>query len=238
MQKQTLPGRTRRDALLGGAMLLTAAVAWARTPNNRVVAVPHGDIGEVIPVRVGPWGPAPGGDMVMPPDDEQAAAKIYEDQIMRTYVRSDNSAAIMFVLAYDRSQSGMLMVHRPESCYPGSGFTITADRPLAIPLNARLAPHGRYLSTQRDERVEQVLYWTRLGNEFPSSWDEERQFLALQNLRGLSPDGALIRLSTIDPDPEGAKIRLTRFAAELYAASSPAGRALLGGPASVSMGTV
>jgi EpsI family protein len=237
MVEQVLSGRTRRDALLGGAMLLTAAVAWARTPTNRVVAIPHGDIGEAIPVRVGSWGPAPGGDVVLPPDDEQAAAKIYEDQVMRTFVRGDDSAAIMFVLAYDRSQSGMLMVHRPESCYPGSGFTITADQAVAIPLNANLAPHGRYLSTQRDERIEQVLYWTRLGNEFPSSWDEERQFLAFQNLRGLSPDGALVRLSMIDSDPEGAKVRLTRFAAELYAASSPAGRALLGGPASVSAGT-
>jgi len=231
MAKQVLTATSRRDALLGGAMVLTAAIAWARLPSQRIVAVTRGDVNDAIPTRAGPWGPAPDGELVLPPNDEQAAANVYEDQVLRSFVRSEDDASIMFVLAYDRSQSGMLMVHRPESCYPGSGFTITADRPITIPLTPKLAPRGRFLSTQRDTRIEQVLYWTRLGNEFPSSWDEERQFLALQNLRGLAPDGALIRLSMIDPDAERAKTLLTRFAALLYASSGPAGRALLGGPA-------
>lgn len=234
MTKQRIPAAGRRDMMLGGAMLLTAAIAWARLPNRRIVAVAPGKVDSAIPKRAGLWGPAPAEDVVLPPGDEQAAAKEYEDQVMRTYVRGDGSPPIMFVLAYDRSQSGMLMVHRPESCYPGSGFTITADQPVTIQLTPALAPQGRFLSTERDARIEQVLYWTRLGNEFPSSWDEERQFLALQNLRGFAPDGALIRLSTIDPDAEGAKVRLTRFAAALYAVSGPAGRALLGGPATAS----
>ncbi len=232
MGKHVLPATTtRRDALLGGAMLLTAAVTWARLPSRRIVAVAQGDVGDTIPIRVGHWGPAPNGDLVMPPEDEQKAASVYDEQVLRSYVLSESSPAIMFVLAYDRSQSGMLMVHRPESCYPGSGFTITADQPVTIPLAPGLTPRGRFLSTQRDTRVEQVLYWTRLGDEFPNSWDEERRFLALQNLRGLAPDGALIRLSTIDPDAEGAKVRLTQFAAALYATSGRDGRAVLGGPA-------
>ncbi|WP_126174434.1 exosortase-associated protein EpsI, V-type [Altericroceibacterium xinjiangense] len=235
MARQMLSATTtRRDALLGGAMLLTGAVAWARLPSHPIVAVAQGDVSDAIPMRAGHWGPAPSGDVVMPPQDERNAAEVYEEQVMRSYVRSEDSPAIMFVLAYARSQSGMLMVHRPESCYPGAGFTITADEPVTIPLAPGVTPHGRFLSTQRDERIEQVLYWTRLGNEFPNSWDQERRFLALQNLRGLAPDGALIRVSTIDPDAEGAKVRLTRFAAALYAASGGAGRAILGGPASAS----
>lgn len=225
---------SRRDTLLGSAMLLTAAAAWARLPNIRIVAIEQGNVDSAIPTKVGHWGPARGDEVIMPPQDEQAAAEVYEDQVIRSYVRSDVSPPIMFVLAYDRTQSGMLMVHRPESCYPGSGFTITADQPITIPLGPGLTPRGRFLSTQRETRIEQVLYWTRLGNEFPQSWDEERRFLAFQNLKRLAPDGALVRISTIDPDAEAAKSRLIRFAAALYAASGPAGRALLGGPATAS----
>ena len=94
-------------------------------------------------------------------------------------------------------------------------------------------PRGRFLSTQRDERVEQVLYWTRLGNEFPQSWDEERHFLAAQNLRGIAPDGTLVRVSSVDLDPESAYARLTQFAAAMYATAGRNGRALLAGPANV-----
>ena len=226
---------TRRDALLGGAMLLTAAVGWSRLPSRRIVAIAQGDVSGAIPTRVGAWGPATEGDVVTPPEDERTAAAVYENEVSRAYVRDENTPAIMFVLAYARSQSGMLMVHRPESCYPGSGFTITTNEPATVPLAPDLRPPGRFLTTQRDARIEQVLYWTRLGNEFPDSWDEERRFLAWQNLRGLAPDGALIRLSTIDPDAQSAKARLTNFATALYATSNRNGRALLGGPASVSM---
>lgn len=230
MSRARSPGMslTRRDAFLGCALLTTAGLSWAGLPRKRVIALPSGDADDVIPTRVATWGLAPAMDFVMPPDDERQAAAVYEDQVTRTFVNGVDPA-IMFVLAYDRKQSGMLMVHRPESCYPGSGFTITADRPVDIPLAPGLMPHGRFLSTQREDRVEQVLYWTRLGNEFPQSWDEERRFLAVQNLRGLAPDGALVRVSSVDLDPENAYARLTQFAAAMYAAAGRNGRALLAG---------
>ncbi len=224
------PFISRREAILGAAMMGTALISWAAKPRRNVVAVASGDLNQFIPDRVGNWRLSPVGELVQPPADEQNAAAVYEDQVLRTY--SDNiNPEIMFVLAYDRNQSGMLMVHRPESCYPGSGFTITADQAVDILLAPGLTPHGRFLSTERDVRIEQVLYWTRLGNEFPRTWHEERCSLALQNLRGIAPDGALVRLSCIDADADGARVRLSHFAAALFAASGRNGRALLGGPA-------
>ncbi|WP_156167064.1 exosortase-associated protein EpsI, V-type [Sphingomonas sp. Ag1] len=223
---------SRRDAFLGCALLATAGLSWGGLPRERVVALPNGDADDVLPTSIGTWELAPAIDFIMPPDDERQAAAVYEDQVTRTFVNGVDPA-IMFVLAYDRRQSGMLMVHRPESCYPGSGFTITSDRPVDIPLAPGLMPRGRFLSTQRDERVEQVLYWTRLGNEFPQSWDEERHFLAAQNLRGIAPDGTLVRVSSVDLDPESAYARLTQFAAAMYATAGRNGRALLAGPANV-----
>lgn len=220
----------RRDFLIGALLLGTAGVAFARLPRTPVVALGPVALDSVIPSTIGPWQLIADDDLVRPPDDERKAASVYEDELSRTYVRADG-AAVMFLIAYARSQSGMLMVHRPESCYPGSGFTITADRAITVPLAAGLAPGGRFLSTERGERIEQVLYWTRLGNDFPIDWDSERQELARQNLRGLIPDGALVRLSIISPDPQGSLALLREFAADVFRASGRDGRALLAGPA-------
>ena len=169
-------------------------------------------------------------NFVMPPEDEQKAAELYEDQLMRSFANS-SGALIMFLIAYDRSQSGMLMIHRPESCYPGSGFTITDQRAVEVPLGPHVVANAQFLSARRDTRIEQVLYWTRLGNSFPRDWDEQRSSIARQNLRGFVPDGALVRMSMIDPDPVSSLATMRRFAANLFTSSGPGGRALLAGPA-------
>jgi EpsI family protein len=60
-------------------------------------------------------------------------------------------------------------------------------------------------------RYEQILYWTRVGDAMPSTWKQQRLTTALANLNGLIPDAVLARVSTIDPDHEGAFARLADF---------------------------
>lgn len=230
MTDQTAPiDLSRRKLVVGGLLLATAGIGFARLPRTPVVALGPTPIDEIVPTRVGPWRSVVDKNLVMPPEDERAAAAVYEDQLARTYLR-DDGGSVMLMIAYARKQSGMLMVHRPESCYPGSGFKITADRAVDIPLPPNHAPAGRFLSTARAERIEQVLYWTRLGRDYAVDWDDERTTLATYNLRGLIPDGALIRLSTISPDPAGSFAMLRTFAAELFRVSGAEARALLVGP--------
>ena len=223
---------SRRDLLIGGLTALTAAAAFARMPHNHVVALPGNDIDGAFAKNVGRWHMVPDANFVMPPADEQKAAAVYEDQVIRSYADGSDSS-VMFLLAYARQQSGMLMIHRPESCYPGAGFTITATRPVTLALAPGLDVGAQFLSTQRDTRVEQVLYWTRLGNAFPRTWHDERWSLAMQSLAGKIPDGALVRMSVIDSDAEAALINLKTFAQTLYASSGRDGKALLGGPGNI-----
>lgn len=222
------PGR--REFLVGACLFATAGITFARAPRTNVVAVP-GSIENILPARFGDWVGGPDIDFVVPPEDELKAAAVYDDQLTLAYHHPDG-ARIMLLVAYARTQSSMLMVHRPESCYPGAGFKITADRPVSIPLTAELAVPGRFISARQLPRIEQVLYWTRLGSEFVASWDEERESLARQNLRGLIPDGALVRASVIDADEVRADNLLLRFVSDLYRASGKEGRALLTGPPS------
>ncbi|WP_156680271.1 exosortase-associated protein EpsI, V-type [Sphingomonas profundi] len=221
----------RRGMLLGGLFLATAAATFARLPRTRIEAVPEGTFDAVVPGHVGAWRVGAGDTFVLPPEDTRDTSKIYQNQLTRTYGDGVN-APVMLVIAYDRAQSGMLMIHRPESCYPGSGFTITATRDVALTLRPGLQANAKFLSTERGDRVEQVLYWTRIGNSFPRDWDEQRWTLAMQNVAGLVPDGALVRMSMIEANAQLALATLTRFAQTLFAVSGGEGRALLGGPLS------
>lgn len=228
---QAIPERrSRREVLLGGALLATAGVTYALMPRTPVVALPEGGLAKAIPERVGPWRHADGAGFVLPPSDEQAAALIYEEQLTRGY---DNGVdpPVMLLIAYDRMQSGLLQIHRPESCYPGSGFTISETQPVAAPLAPGLGVPANFLTATRGERVEQLLYWTRLGDAFPRDWHDQRRSIASQNLRGYVPDGVLVRMSVITPDAEFGLRHLARFAEALFANSATAGRRLLAGPA-------
>lgn len=220
----------RRDLVIGGGLLAVAALTFARLPRTPIIVTAR-PIGDIVPRKVGEWQGAPSDNLVMAPDDERKAAAIYDQQLNLNY-QHPSGAQIMMALAYAQSQSGMLMVHRPESCYPGSGFTITDDRATEIQIaNDKVIP-ARFLTTQLLPRIEQVLYWTRLGTEFPTSWDEERETLAIQKLRGFIPDGILVRLSIINSDAKASFELLNEFAAELYKSSGEEGRALLVGPVS------
>lgn len=225
----TIARFTRREAALGLAFGITAGVTYARRPTELVVAIPSGNLNDAIPKQAAPWAMVPDVSFVLPPEDEAKAAAVYEKQLMRSY-GADGVPPIMLLIAYAYRQSGMLMVHRPESCYPGSGFTITDIRDVDIPLGKGISAPGRFLTTVRDTRTEQVLYWTRLGNRFPVSWDDQRRSIAMQNLAGLVPDGALIRFSIIDPDAKAAEATMMGFAKTLFESCGPSGRALLAGP--------
>ncbi len=219
---------SRRDLIFGVLLLSAAGVTFARLPRETVIGMPRGTVEDAIPTIFGDWKESQQGDIVLPPEDERLAAATYDDQFFRTYVNA-NGDQIMLLIAYARTQSSMLMVHRPESCYPGSGFEISANDAVLIPLASEINIPGRFLSANKASRSEQVLYWTRFGNEFASDWDKQRQSIALQSLRGLVPDGALIRASIISSDADQSKALLEGFVAKLYEASNREARGLLAG---------
>jgi EpsI family protein len=222
------PPTTRRDLLIGGLLLATAAATFVGRPRKPVIAV-SGSIQDILPLRFGGWTGKHDEGFVQPPADELKAAAVYDEQVALSYSNAEGGQ-VMLLIAYARYQSGLLMVHRPEACYPGAGFIITGDHPADIALAPGKTIAGRFLSTQLLPRIEQVLYWTRLGEDFAASWDDERWMLAMQNLRGLMPDGALIRLSVVEGDEVKARGLLEKFAAQLFGACGAEARALLVGP--------
>ena len=248
----------RRQCLLGGALLGAAALAGGLAPRVTAPVWSTRRLGAIIPAAFDGWmGSEDAAAAVLPSADDGLVGATYAQQLGRVYsyrgsgegafarVRTGERGGalsvlpdVLMVIAAAPAQAGDLSVHRPEACYPAAGFRIVSDREVAVMLPTVL-PMGatsrgfdvsaRFLTAIAGERVEQVLYWTRIGTRFPTSAWAQRLAVMRSDLAGLVPDGALVRLSVVGVAPPLALAVLRRFCAGLYAASGIEGRALLAG---------
>ena len=219
---------SRRDLLVGGATLIAAGTAYARMPRRPIMLIGKDQLDKIVPLRIGEWSYETTSGLVLPPPD-QLARLLYDQQVTRSYSAPDQ-LPVMLLLAYGSSQGGMLQIHRPEICYPASGFHLTETRVTSIPLPGGHSIASRSFSASSDTRMEQVLYWTRIGHMVPTSWSGQRLAVIRSNLAGSIPDGLLVRLSTVSADPAQAQATLKRFAAAMLGEMPIAARRMLIGP--------
>ncbi|HWI86030.1 MAG TPA: EpsI family protein [Sphingomonas sp.] len=220
---------TRRDLLVGGAALLAAGTAVARMPRRPLMSIGKGQLEKIVPLRVGPWSYETASGLVLPPPD-QLARLLYDQQVARSYSAPEDFP-VMLLMAYGSSQGGMLQIHRPEICYPASGFRLTETRVADIPIDDGRAIASRSFIAHSDTRTEQVLYWTRIGEMLATSWSGQRLAVIRNNLAGAIPDGLLVRLSTVADDPAQGQATLRRFAKLMLAEIPLASRRMLIGAA-------
>lgn len=219
----------RRELIVGGALGLTAlgGTVMARatdSPPRRI-----DPLEQIIPARMGAWSQARLGDLRLP-QGENAEDGIY-DQVLTRYYTSAAASPVMLLVAYGGTQSGDTSIHRPEICYPAAGFTLDGSSQVALPVTSGPPIAARRITARAPGRIEQILYWCRIGNEFPTTDFAQRLSVLRNAIRGNAPDGALVRISTINPDPNGSLILLAAFAQAMLRIDDPRARALLLGSA-------
>ncbi len=188
---------TRRQAIVGGAFLASAVAGFALKPRRIEKLLGNAKLEDLVPQAFGRWRFESASGLVLPPQD-QLRDKIYSQLVTRTYSR-DDGASVMLLIAYSGAQDGTLQVHRPEVCYPASGYRLALNQPHAIPVaNGVLVP-ARYIVAESDVRREQLVYWTRQGEHFPTKWSEQKVAVILENFAGIIPDGVLVRMSSTAP---------------------------------------
>ncbi|MEG8037960.1 EpsI family protein [Sphingomonas sp. LR60] len=208
------PSISRRQALLGGAFLLTAGAAVARVPRHHIDLLGDRKIDKLIPTQIGAWEFYSKSGLVVPPADQLKDA-LYSQLMTRVYV-APNALPIMLLIAQSGGQTGVLQVHRPEYCYPAGGFTLShrSVLPVALP-GSRLETTS--ITANADDRTEQLLYWTRVGEDMPLTWARQRWSVARANLKGDVPDAVLVRVSALTPDREAGMAALTSFVQAMFA---------------------
>lgn len=233
MAERTVSGgsrSTRRDFIVGGAMIATAALSGALSLRARATArsrqVPPLD--SLLPDRVGSWQRS-SADGVLIPQADVAGSSPYDDLATRYYT-SASAPAVMLLVAYGGMQTGDVQLHRPEVCYPAAGYRISHGHDVALGLAPELVVAARTLTARTPDTTERILYWSRVGHAFPTSSASQRLEVFRQSLTGPVPDGCLVRMSTVVDEDDALPV-LRDFARELVATPSAELRRLLVGRA-------
>lgn len=210
---------SRRHILMGAGMLAVAGVAYARMPQRRYPDIADKAFDAMFPRTFNGWHVLPASEFIMPPEGDMTA-KLYQHILTRTYVngKGDN---VMLLIAYNSEQVNNVQVHRPEICYASSGFEIRDSRPYTLPLGNGQAVPARVVRAERVTRTENIIYWTRIGNDFPQTWTQQRIAMTKANLQGFYADGLLVRASTVDNDEAKSIAMISAFLRD-FAAHSPA----------------
>lgn len=217
------PVMDRRKLLLGLLFCSAAGVAVWRTPRKHIDLLGRQKLDDLVPKNIASWKFVAASGLVIPPED-QLSRLLYSQLLTRVYSDGVNPP-VMLLIAQSGSQTGVLQVHRPETCYTAGGFTITRLAPHRIPLGHAVL-QANLMDATAEGTTEHVLYWTRVGDRVPASWREQKIAVAEQNLRGLVPDAILVRISTVTNDPSAASATLDAFARALIGSIPPERRSV------------
>ena len=201
--------------LVLAASALAGAHAWRPTA-HLADQRPKVELEAMFPKQFGDWTV----DARMPvqlvsPDQQAVLNAIYNQTLSRTYVDRDGHR-VMLSVAYGGDQSDATRAHRPEVCYPAQGFQVGSGADNAYELGGRTL-RVRNLVARHGARVEPISYWITVGDRITLSGTEQKLAQLSYSVRGVVPDGMLVRVSSIDPDSRRAWGVHQRFIAQLGA---------------------
>ena len=185
-------------------MLLAFAGAQAWRPHTRLADTrPKVDLETLFPKTFADWtvdDRIPG--QLVSPDTLAMLNKIYNQTLSRTYLNSKGDR-IMLSVAYGGDQSDASRAHRPEVCYPAQGFELLSSQNTQLNLGTHPLP-VRQLVAKLGNRSEPITYWITVGERITITGTEQKLAQLSYSIRGVIPDGMLVRVSSIDRDSAAA----------------------------------
>jgi EpsI family protein len=182
---------------------------------------------QLIPRHFGTWTLVPEISPVTPQDPEgyvepdPYSARVYSQEVGRGY-SDGHGNIVMLLVAYGPVQNYRLRAHRPEICYTAAGFRISDKTDTTISYRDGAPPIKMMrLIAERESRFEPVSYWMRVGNDISNGAIDHQLSRFKYGLRGIVPDGALFRISTIGLPREAAFKLQDQFIRDLLVAIPP-----------------
>ena len=199
----------RRDLLIGGACAAALGLSAALQPSRTQTLLGSAKLDRLIPQRVGHLLAGNTGDLITPRIPGSLSDQLYNETVARIYTPVDRAGpAIMLLIAYGATQSDLLQLHRPESCYPALGFSLRDRRFSSLPLPAADPVPTVALTATTSNRTEDIVYWTRLGEYLPRTAGEQRLARFRTALSGFIADGVLVRASLLRQEEGPAEFGL------------------------------
>lgn len=212
------------------AILASTVLAEAIRPRElmaRTAFVP--DLEKVIPREFGEWHLVPNVGLVTPSEpfeieSRDLASRIYSQEVSHGYA-DRNGNLVMFLVAYGPVQNYRLKSHLPEVCYTAAGFHMSPKTVVEVSYRDDARPlRLSRLVAEKEGRFEPISYWVRVGNDVATGVFDSQLARMKYGLRGLIPDGALIRVSTVGLAKDVSYKLQDRFIRDLIAAIAPDNR--------------
>lgn len=223
------PGVINKLGLAGVALIAvvmltaSAGAAWMKPTVHLADQAGKPNLEQLFPKSFGGWEVDTSIPVILPAADVQARLdKIYNQVLSRTYVNRRSGERVMLSVAYGGDQSDGTRLHRPEVCYPAQGFQILDNRPTRLELRGRNLP-VRQLVSQLNERHEPITYWVIVGDQAVTSASQQKLAQLRYGVRGLIPDGMLVRVSSINRETAKALDVQRRYIDDLLQALGPDG---------------
>lgn len=217
----------RRDMVLAGLGLAGLGTAEYLRPRKKLVLLKGGTIAEAIPPEFGNW-QSNNADLVSPEQAGRLAKTLYSETISRAYDNVEDGSTVLILAAYGDTQSDLLQLHRPESCYPAVGYSLSLSKPTTVDVGRGEQLPAREVIATMEDRVENIIYWTRLGERLPQGGGAQRDARLMNAMDGYVADGILVRCSVLG-DSDQAFATLRRFIPEMLRSVKPGLRPALVG---------
>lgn len=211
------PVRVR--ALLASLLLVSASGLAHVTRPTVHIADQHAkvELETLFPKAFGEWRLDPNLPVsIVSPDVEAMLKSLYAQTLSRTYI-GPRGERIMLSIAYGGDQSDATRAHRPDVCYPAQGFDILSGNNTSIDVGGGQLP-VRHMFAKLGQRYEPVTFWFVVGEQVAVSGQQQKLAQLSYGLRGLIPDGMLVRVSSINPDADAGYRDQARFIADMRAA--------------------
>jgi EpsI family protein len=218
----------RRHLIMGAACVASAAAAEGLKPHRQAQLLQGAKLADVAPRKFGSWTSEDVADALALNAPGTLGAELYNEVVARDY-QNAAGAVVSILLAYGARQTDTLQLHRPEICFPAFGYSLSRIESVNLPIARGLTLPARRMAAQRAEQRESVIYWSRLGEFFPQSADQQKMARIKTTLKGVVADGVLARFSTANVYPEFGWTILSGFIDEFLAATAaPQRKALIG----------
>lgn len=219
----------RSGIIVAALMFAASALGYAVKPTKKLAELqPREKLEALIPMQFGDWQGVPANNIVLAdPQMRENLARIYTETLSRTYVDS-RGRQIMLSIAYGDDQRDGMDLHYPEVCYPAQGFQTRSVREEQL-----TTPFGtievKRLEMTLGQRHELVTYWTMIGDRRSLGGIDKKLNELRYSLKGIIPDGLLVRVSSIGADTRAEFDAQDRFVRELVATFSDRTRVRLTG---------
>jgi EpsI family protein len=217
--------------LASAAILSTAVLAEAIRPRELLASTQIApDLEKILPKEFGQWRLVPNVGLVTPSEPgaylerDELSKRIYSQEVGRAYADAAGNM-VMFLVAYGPVQNYRLKSHLPEVCYGAAGFRVSPKTftQLRYQDGAPSLTVSR-LTAEKERRFEPITYWMKVGGDVATGVFDRQMARMKYGLRGIIPDGALIRVSTIGMSEAASFTLQDQFIHDLLGALRPQDR--------------